>query len=74
MFFKTYQNSGRCSLSRQALVRKLRNNFSSDLVVLSSPGLANILMFPKYAASIIKVYQANEEPSGVSNTAASIQK
>ena len=47
---------------------------TSHLVVLSSTGLANILMFWKYAASTIKLDQKNEEQPDISKIVASIQK
>ena len=56
-----YTESGGVALSRQALVTKLVHEFGEDLIVLSSPGLANILVFRAHAAGILKLCEDDDE-------------
>ena len=48
-------------MSRQDLVAKLANEFGNSLVVLLSPGLANILVFHTFTAGILKLCQDDNE-------------
>ena len=50
-----YTESSGVALLRQALVTKLVQKFGEDFIVLSSPGLANILVFYAHAAGILKL-------------------
>ena len=58
-----YVESGGIVFSRQALVAKLTKEFGEDLLILSSPGLANILMFQKQTADILKLCEVENDNS-----------
>ena len=58
-----YVESGGIVFSRQALVAKLAKEFGEDLLILSSPGLANILMFRKQAADVLKLCEVENDNS-----------
>ena len=56
-----YTECGGLVSSRQGLVAKLSNEFGKYLVILSSPGLANIFVFCTHATGILKLCQDNNE-------------
>ena len=62
-------------MSRHGLVTKLTNEFGDNLVVLSSQGLANILIFRKHAAGILKLCEEeNDYSEDVNKVAKNIRK
>ena len=70
-----YIECGGFILSRHGLVTKLTNEFGDDLVVLSSQGLANILIFRKHAAGILKLCEEeNDYSEDVNKVAKNIRK
>ena len=56
-----YTECGGLVSSRQGLVAKLSNEFGKFLVILSSPGLANIFVFCRHATGILKLCQDDNE-------------
>ena len=73
--YNYYTECGGLVLSRQGMVAKLANEFGKDLVILSSPGLANILVFRTHAAGIVKLCQDdNENSQDVSKVAKCIRE
>lgn len=58
-----YVKSGSIVFSRHSLVANLAKEFGEDLLVLSSPGLANILMFPKQASDVLKLCKVENDNS-----------
>ena len=61
-------------LSRRCLIGQLTKDFTNELIVLSSPGLANILVFRKHASSIMKVAESDGQPTDLGKAAKCIQK
>ena len=51
-----------------------KKDFTYELIVLSSPGLANILVFWKHVSSIMKISESDDQPTYVSKAAKCIQK
>ena len=58
-----YVESGGIVFSRQALVVKLAKEVGEDLLILSSPGLANIFVFRKQAADVLKLCEVENDNS-----------
>lgn len=56
-----YQAHGGNQLSRKLLVKKLAEYVGSDLLVLSSVGIANIIVFRSKAATALKVIEEDED-------------
>ena len=48
-------------LQRKSLVNKIKTFFGDDMVVLHSPGIANVLMFIHNAANLITLVNVNED-------------
>ena len=71
---KIYQKHGGSRLSRQCLIGQLTKDFMNELIVLSSPGLPNISVFRKYASSIMKIAESDDQPIHVSKAAQCIRK
>ena len=71
---KIYQTHGGFRLTRQGLIEQLTKDFATELIILSSPGLANMLVFRKHASSIMKIAEIDDQPADVSKTAKSIRK
>ena len=71
---KIYQKHGGSQLSRQCLIGQLTKDFMNELIVLSSPGLPNISVFRKYASSIMKIAESDDQPIYVSKAAQCIRK
>ena len=57
-----YKDCGGYSMSRPEVVGKLSRDFGDELVVLSSPGIANILLFRKHATNILKLDEISDCP------------
>ena len=53
--FQMYQDYGGLKLNRSQLIVSLQSHFSDELLVLSSPGYANIVAFHSQTASVLKV-------------------
>ena len=71
---KIYQKHGGSRLSRQCLIGQLTKDFTNDLIVLSSPGLANVLVFQKHASRIMKISKSDDQPTDLSKSAKCIRK
>ena len=67
------QNKGTVLLRRD-LVTQLSNAFGKELVVLSSPGFANIIGFKKYAGSMFNLVEVENNLSDMSNIVKNIKK
>ncbi|KAL8607511.1 hypothetical protein ACOMHN_004480 [Nucella lapillus] len=48
-----YVDAGGSSLSRRQLVPKIVDHFEGDLITLSSPGMATIVVFKSNAAKVL---------------------
>ena len=59
--YSIYELSGGCILSRISLLQKLTEYFHPELLVLSSPGLASILLFQKRASDLLRVVEEDDE-------------
>ena len=59
--FDQYQEYGGCELSRPQLIDNLRNHFAGELLVLSSPGYANIVAFHNQAATLLKMVKDDDD-------------
>ena len=69
-----YQNHSGSKLTRKALVDLLIKDFSNDLILLSSPGLANLLVFRKHASTIMKITESDDDPIDMKRIANQIKK
>ena len=59
--FSTYTGNDGSLLSRGSLVQRLNKFFAGELIVLSSPGLANILLFRSTASNVLRVVDFEED-------------
>ncbi len=57
----SYQSYGGNPISRKTLFAQLQNYFGSDVVVLSSPGLSNILAFKNEAAKSLHLQHEDDD-------------
>jgi hypothetical protein len=58
---QAYVNEGGSKLSRRGLVEKLKETFGQDLLVLSSPGIASIIIFRSAASKTLRLVNDDEE-------------
>lgn len=59
--FAVYEEFNGNRLSRRSLTQKLQQTFSSELIVLSSPGIANIIAFRSYASEALKLVNVEDD-------------
>ena len=59
--FQMYQSHGGHKVTRRQLTQRVSDYFGGDLLVLSSPGIANILMFQTKASAVLKVSTDDED-------------
>lgn len=63
--FKLYEGSGGTSLSRRNLIKALTDKFQSELIVLTAPGYASIVIFRQKASDVLRL-TPNEDLDDVS--------
>ena len=61
-------------LSRQQLVTELQTHFGKDILVLSSPGIANIVIFRSHASSLLHVIEEDDDDFNFHKLGKTIQK
>ncbi|KAJ4944771.1 hypothetical protein JOQ06_013311 [Pogonophryne albipinna] len=59
--FALYTDLHGDKLSRRTLIRQLQQTFGSDLLVLSSPGTADIIAFPSCASQTLRLVNDDED-------------
>ena len=59
--FHQYQQFGGKVLVQRSLVQKINGHFKEDVVVLSSPGLASLIVFIKNASTVVNLASDKEE-------------
>lgn len=59
--FETYSEFGGVELSRRTLTCKLQEVFSDELLVLSSPGIANVIAFRSCASKTLRLVNDEED-------------
>jgi len=59
--FDSYSQFGGVQLCRRTLVSKLQELFGNHLMVLSSPGIANIIAFRSCASQILRLVNTEED-------------
>jgi len=59
--FDSYSQFGGVQLCRQTLVSKLQELFGNDLMVLSLPGIVNIIAFRSCASQILRLVNTEED-------------
>ena len=69
--YQTYEGK---VLSRQQLVTELQTHFGKDILVLSSPGIANIVIFRSHASSLLHVIEENDDDFNFHKLGKTIQK
>ena len=62
--YDEYVHLGGTSLSRKELIQRLLVEYKNDIVLLSSPGIANILVFKSKASSILRIQMLEDEDDG----------
>ena len=68
--FEAYREVGGLELSRRTLVCELQETFGNELLVLSSPGIANIVAFRSSASQVLRLVNNEEDdPETVINKA-----
>ena len=72
--YSIYQSHNGESLTRRALVQKLADQLEPDLLILSSKGLANLLVFRNAANKFLRVQEDDDDDISVSNVAKMIQR
>jgi hypothetical protein len=58
---KVYQDYGGVTLKHSQLIDCLHNHFAGELLVLSSPGYANIVAFRNQAAALLKIVKDDDD-------------
>ena len=56
-----YKSFGGALLTRRQLVRMLSEHFDSNLLILSAPGIANILVFRNTASKVMNVVKSDKD-------------
>jgi len=59
--FQVYTDNGGTLCFRETLVKRLCEHFGNDILVLHSPGLANVIMFRRKAAESMKLVNDKED-------------
>lgn len=67
-----YQDHGGVDLTRSQLTEELCSNFSGDLLIISSPGYANVVAFQSQASIVLKMVKHEED--GIENSIRHIAK
>ena len=67
-----YQDHGGVDLTRSQLLENLCSNFCGDLLIISSPGYANVVAFQCQASVILKMVKQEED--GIENSIRHIAK
>ena len=68
---ETYSEFGGVKLYRRTLVCKLQDIFGNELLVLSSPGIANIISFRSCASQTLRLVSNEEDDTDIVITKAS---
>ena len=58
---KAYESQGGTHLSRKQLLIEIRQYFGENVLVLSSPGIASIIIFRKQASSLLNVVKDDDD-------------
>ena len=53
--YAQYMEDGECMLSRRQLIAKIVEKFGGDMIALSSPGVASILVFKSSASNALHI-------------------
>ena len=69
-----YCDIGGNILSRRSLINELSTHFGTSLLVLSSPGIASILLFRGKASSIFRIDDIDEDEADIKKVAKVIEK
>ena len=59
--FREYKNHGGTILSRRCLISEIERYFSGDILVLSPPGVPNIVAFKSYAAEKLNLVKDEDQ-------------
>ena len=59
--FQMYQRCGGNALVRRSLLEQIKDYFGEDVIVLSSPGLASMLLFKNNASKVLKLSNDQED-------------
>lgn len=72
--YAAYQNEGGEKVSRRELVSKVKEFFGEKVLVFSSPGIANVILFTAHATTVLSVVKDEEEDIDMSKLAKTIRK
>ncbi len=64
LHYKEYASLGGTLLSRKELVQKLVAEYKNDILLLSSPGIANIIFFKSKANTVLRIQSLDDEDEG----------
>ena len=67
--YAAYQEEGGKNISRRELMAKVKEHFGEKVIVLTSPGIASIIMFTVHASSVLTVVRDDDEYIDFSNLA-----
>ena len=59
--YKTYTTQDGTNLSRAQLNQQINDMFADDLLIFSSPGLANIILFRNTASKLLRLVEEEED-------------
>ena len=65
---ETYKSVGGNDLSRTQLIQSLSEQFGSDLLVLSSPGVANLIAFRNKVSGLLKLVPVEDDDDNAAMT------
>ena len=69
-----YETYGGELLSRQLLIVELQSHFGKDIIVLSSPGIASIIIFRTHASLLLQVIEEDDDDFNFDELGKTIQK
>ena len=69
-----YTKNGGTELNRKGLVKKVQSKFLDEIVVLTSPGYANIIAFSNSAGSVLRVMKDDSEDADLENCIQKVSK
>ena len=71
---KIYTTQGGTNLSWAQLIQQLSDVFADDLLIVSSPGLANIILFGNTASKLLRLVEEEEDDKSTELVAKQIVK
>ena len=72
--YDVYNSCSTGSLSRPAVIEKVKERFSDDVIILSSPGCASVIAFRSCASSVLKIVKDEKELDDLQHSKVQVAK